>query len=805
MSRFSTALVRCVVLVVLTGSVLTGQVMGAEAPATAALPDSVKSFLTNHCVACHDGEDGEGGLDLTASRGDLNAPGELAQWTRIFDRVKAHEMPPKDADQPNQKNVDSFLDATGKWLTEYQRDQWQALGRVRGRRLTNLQLERTLHDLLCIDIPLASLMTEEPRTNGFPTVADGQPMSHFQIQKHLEVVDVALDEAFRRAVSPNDEWKKTLPAKDLVRRNPRRRTREPEMIDGKAVTWASTLVFYGRLPSTTAREDGWYRFRVKASALKAPETGGVWCTVRTGACVSSAPLMAWVGSFEATDKPQEWTFECWLPKGHMLEIRPGDRTLKQARFAGGQVGTGEGGPQNVPGVALESVEMERIHRGAGNWLLRRSLFGELKIDPAGNKQAARLVSENPAADVASLMHAFAEKAFRRPVTQDEVAPYLEMVLGQIVDGVPLLDALQGGYRAILCSPRFLYFHETPGPLDDYAIASRLSYFLWNTMPDNQLLKMAASGKLTKPWAVKQQVERMLADDRGKNFVRDFAADWLDLRLIDFTEPDPRLHRDFDIVVQQSMLDETHTYLQTMLDDNLSVEMLIDSDFTFLNSRLARFYRIDGVTGDAIQQVALKPEHHRGGLLTHGAILKVTANGTTTSPVIRGLWVSERLLGVHVPPPPENVPAIEPDIRGAKSIRDMLARHRAEDSCASCHVKIDPPGFALENFNPAGQWRNTYYTGKWKKNFRPKPIDASYDLPDGRHFEDFRSFQKLVLAEPEVLASNLTEKLITYGTGTPVTFADRSAVDEIVQQTAESGHGFRSLIAAVASHHLFTTK
>lgn len=806
MSGLSVSIFRALIVVILFGATTKVHAAdGQEKASPVEFPDAVKAFLVEHCVACHDGEDGEGGLDLTALHGTLDAPGEMDRWIRIFDRVRAGEMPPRDADRPKQKAVGEFLGATRKWLSTHQRQQWQTLGRVRGRRLTNLQLERTLHDLLSIDIPLASLMAEEPRTNGFTTVADGQPMSHFQIQKHLEVVDVALDEAFRRAVSPNDEWEKTFSAKELVRRNPKRRTREPEMLNGKAVTWASPLVFYGRLPGMTARQDGWYRFKVKASALKAPESGGVWCTVRSGRCVSSAPLMSWVGSFEATAKPQEWTFECWLLKGHMLEIRPGDRTLKQARFGGGQVGTGEGGPQNVPGVALESVEMQRVHRSGGNWLLRRSLFGELKLAPAKKNESAKLISDNSQADAEKLMHAFAERAFRRPLARKEVSPYTQMVLADLNAGTPLLDALRGGYRAVLCSPRFLYFHEAPGPLDDHAVASRLSYFLWNTMPDAQLLKQAAAGKFTKSWGVQQQIEWMLADDRGKNFVRDFAAEWLDLSLIDFTEPDPRMFRDFDIVVQQSMLNETHAYLQTMVDENLSVTNLIDSDFTFLNSRLARFYRIDGVAGDELQQVALKPEDHRGGLLTHGAILKVTANGTTTSPVIRGLWVSERLLGVHVPPPPENVPAIEPDIRGAKSIRDMLAKHRADASCASCHVKIDAPGFALENFNPAGQWRNTYYVGKWKRNFRPKPIDASYDMPDGRHFEDFRSFQKLVTSQPKVLAHNLAEKLITYGTGTPVTFADRYAVEQIVERSAKSDFGFRSLLAAVASHRIFMTK
>ncbi|NQV23918.1 MAG: DUF1587 domain-containing protein, partial [Rhodopirellula sp.] len=384
------------------------------------MPDAVKVFLSDHCVACHDGEDGKGGLDLTGLQGTLDAPGEMARWIRIFDRVRAGEMPPKDADPPKQKEIGEFLGATREWLSTHQRQQWETLGRVRGRRLTNLQLERTLHDLLGIDIPLANLMAEEPRTNGFTTVADGQPMSHFQIQNHLEVVDTALDEAFRRVALPNTDWKKHYSAKELARSNPSRRTREPEMIDGKAVTWSSGLVFYGRLPTTTAREDGWYRFKVKASALKAPEGRGVWCTVRVGKCVSSAPLMAWAGAFEATAKPQEWTFECWLPKGEMLEIRPGDRTLKSARFSGGQVGTGEGGPQNVPGVAIESIEMERVHHGGGNWQLRRSLFGDFKVTPAKNKQPAVLVSENPKADAAALMQAFAQRAFRRPLAQDEV-------------------------------------------------------------------------------------------------------------------------------------------------------------------------------------------------------------------------------------------------------------------------------------------------------------------------------------------------------------------------------------------------
>jgi hypothetical protein len=403
------------------------------------------------------------------------------------------------------------------------------------------------------------------------------------------------------------------------------------------------------------------------------------------------------------------------------------------------------------------------------------------------------------------MRQFANRAFRRPVAAEDVAPYIGMAHEALDGGGSLLEALRGGYRALLCSPRFLYFHENPGLLDDYALASRLSYFLWNTMPDAELLKLAASGRLSDKRVLRGQAERMLADERGQNFVKDFASEWLDLSLIDFTEPDRKLHPQFDIVVQQSMLDETHAFLQTLLDDNLSVGNLIDSNFTFLNSRLARFYEIDRVNSDELTRVELRPEDHRGGLLTQGAILKVTANGTTTSPVIRGVWVSERLLGQHVPPPPAGVPAIEPDIRGATSIRDMLAKHRSQASCAACHTKIDPAGFALENFDPAGQWRDNYLAFDRGRRSRGTKIDASYELSDGRRFENIDGFQKLVLSQPETLARNVAEKLLTYGSGAPITFADREAVEQIAHRAGDSNYGFRSLLLALIEHPIFLSK
>ena len=766
-------------------------------------PESAQKFLKAHCQDCHSGDSAEAGFDVMALKPELSDPAGLLRWIRIYDRVKTGEMPPPDAsDLPAEERAKFVADA-GQWIGDFQRGEWQKEGRTRGRRLTNLQLERTLHDLLGIDIPLADRLPEESKTNGFTTVADGQSLSHFQLEQHLGVVDSALDEAIRRAVSPPDETKKDLSAREISRRRARSRTREPELIDDTAVVWSSRLIFYGRVPATTARESGWYRFTIKASALKSPAEHGVWCTVRRGPCVSSAPLLGWVGAFEATSEPKTVTYETWLPKGEMLEIRPGDTTLKMARFQGGQVGTGEGGPQNVPGVAIHSITMERIHKGPANEEIRARLFCDLEVRT--NKGKAELIAEDPKEASASLMLQFANRAFRRPVSSEEVAPYVAMVDESIEQGTPLLDAIRGGYRALLCSPRFLYFHETPGRLDNYAIASRLSYFLWNTMPDAELLKLAAAGRLGEKPVLRAQVNRMLADDRGKNFVKDFAAEWLDLNQIDFTEPDRRLYPQFDIIVQQSMLDETHAFLQAMLKEDLSVENLIDSGFTFLNSRLARFYDIDRVETDELTKVKLEPEDHRGGLLTHGSILKVTANGTTTSPVIRGVWIAERLLGEHVPPPPASVPAIEPDIRGATSIREMLAKHRSDASCASCHVKMDPPGFVLETFDPAGRWRENYPAFERGRRTRGPKIDPSYALADGRRFADLDEFQQLILSQPESLAQNVAEKLLTYGTGAPVTFADRQAVEDIARQAADKNYGFRSLLLALVEHPIFLSK
>ena len=768
-------------------------------------PPAVTAFLTQHCIDCHRGKEAEAGFDVTAITVDSESPGGDRPWAALIDRVADGEMPPPDASDLAPKDRDAFVATAGDWIRETIHMRDSKLGRVRGRRLTRRELERSLHALLGIDIPLAEQIPQEGRPGGFTTVADRQTISHHQLTSHLAVVDLALAEAFRRALVPRKPLHRDLSPPAIVRTNPKARCREPELWQGKAVVWSGGPIYYGRLPCTTAPKDGWYRFDVTISAVKPPETNGVWCSVHTGLCVSSAPQLQYVTAFEATDKPRSITFECWLPRDHMLEIRPGDATLPKGRFEGGQVGAGEGDPQNVPGLAIERIVMEEISRGPDAAAVRTLLFGDVALVPNGDGTRLQPKPPKKDSDLTRLVRLFAERAFRRPVSSGDIQPYQQLVRDLYRDDTPFVDTLRAAYRAILCSPRFLYFVEEPGLLDDHALATRLSYFLAGGPPDAKLGALADSKKLGTPATLRRETDRLLQGDGLTRFVEAFAAEWLDLDQIDFTQPDPKLYPGFDAIVQAAMLAETRRTLAEAIEKNHPVAWLVDADTTWVNDRLAQFYQLPDVPGDAIQRVRLAAATHRGGLLSQGAILKVTANGNNTSPVVRGVWIGERILGDEIRPPPGGVPAIEPDIRGTTTIREQLERHRADASCASCHRTIDPPGFALENFDPSGRWRDTYLVMKGGNRKVGPKVDPSSTLPDGTSFTSFEQFRALVAARPDRLARSLASHLLVYGTGGTLSFADREAVEAIVKDAAKDAYRIRSILHGVVTSPVFRTK
>ena len=785
------------------------------------LPGSTGRFLRTHCRDCHAGKAAEGGFDvdeLVATRAfDPHAPEGDAHWSRVIDRVAAGEMPPPDAATVPDAKRAAFVQTASGWLRDSVRARDAAYGRVRGRRLTRHQLERSLQALLGIDIRLADMLPEEIRPGDYSTVADRQTTSHHQLERHLAVVDAALDEAFSRALDPPFAVHRDLDAEAIARRNPRSRCREPEIREGRAVVWTGNVTYYGRLPAVTSPRDGWYRFRVTVAGIKPPAHGGVWTTVHTGPCVSSAPLLEFVTAFEALPEPRSIEFTAWLPRGHMLEIRPGDAALPRGKFAGGQIGTGEGEPQHVPGIAIDRVEMERIFLGPDDDGVRSLLFGDVPCVADGNHGGRRPVASTPEADLVRLLADFARRAFRRPPVEGDLDGIVALARQTLADDGDFAAAVRAGYRAILCSPRFLHFTETPGPLDDHAIATRLSYFLTGGPPDAKLAAAADAGRLRDSAERRRQADRLLTGPGGRRFIEDFAAEWLDLDQIDFTEPDRKLFPEYDAIVQRALLAETHAFLEECLRDDLPVTRLVAADHAHLDSRLARFYRIPDVAGDELRPVRLPPESHRGGLLTQGAVLKVTANGNNTSPVVRGVWVLERLLGHKLHPPAAGVPAIEPDIRGSTTVREQLAKHRADAACASCHRQFDPLGFALEQFDPAGQWRDSYVRIGKKGRERGRPVDAADVLSDGRAFSGIDEFKTLLAADPVPLARSLAGHLLVYGTGGRLSFADREAIEEIVATATPAGGGppasderhadagVRSLVLAVVAHPIFASK
>lgn len=383
---------------------------------------------------------------------------------------------------------------------------------------------------------------------------------------------------------------------------------------------------------------------------------------------------------------------------------------------------------------------------------------------------------------------FAEQAFRRPVTDAQIAPY-----------VRLADNTTGtrAYAAILCSPRFLYFYEDPGKLDSYALASRLSYYLWNSMPDKTLFELAAADKLTDEDALAGQVERMLKDKKADLFINNFLRQWLHLENITLLPPDEKKFKTFyDDALEDAFTTESFMVFKYMLEENRPVSEFLSADYTFINNDLAEHYGLDKVDKYDFKKVTLK-DRRRGGLLTQGAVLTSTSNGVETSPVLRGIWVLQNILGLRKPKPPPNIPALAVDTRGTRTLRQQLSAHTKSSRCATCHRHIDPLGFALENFDAIGGWRE-----KYENNAR---VDTSGRLPSGQKFRNIGEFKKALLARKDSFTQGLVSKFLTYATGRKMLGTDRSEIKKIAGQLKRKGYGLRDLILHTTASKIFLTR
>jgi hypothetical protein len=430
-------------------------------------------------------------------------------------------------------------------------------------------------------------------------------------------------------------------------------------------------------------------------------------------------------------------------------------------------------------------------------------------------------SQNPHQDATRLLKNFMTAAYRQPVEDADAQRFVALFDDQFAKGRGFARSMLSAYTAVLASPHFVFIEEQSGRLDDMALAARLSLFLWNSTPDATLRDLADRHELHKPDVLRAQTQRLLDDPRSRRFVDAFTDYWLDLRKIDETSPSSTIYNDYELddPLKFAAVDETRLFFAELIRANLPARNIVDSDFTFLNERLAKHYDIPGVEGAAMRKVMLPRDSLRGGVMTQAAVLKVTANGTTTSPVIRGHWITERILGIETPPPPPTVKAIEPDIRGAVTIRQQLDKHRADPSCASCHRIMDPAGFALESFDVMGAFRQRYravakdvppvdgfgMNGQKLEFHWGLPADCAGELPDGRQFKDVRELKKMLVGDQTVLARNLVRQLSIFATGAPVRFSDRPEIESVLTRAKASEYGVRSLIEELVQSELFLNK
>jgi hypothetical protein len=850
----------------------------------AAAEERPTSFLEAHCYECHDAAAHKGGLDLSSLEWKLADREIFARWVKVFDRVQAGEMPPRDRDRPAAAELKQFTSGLRGALVSADRERQTPQGRRVVRRLTRAEYENTIRDLFGLSgIALQGGLPADGSAHGFDKHTEALDISHVNVAKYVEAADHVLNMAIATQPTPPVVHKQRISLTNpgagvahvmlygeaLLLKDKKPHPEYPPAGDyphidqgahqrmGMYNTDATVGLFRHEDESFqpyflefACLYPGQYRIRISLWSFQwdkgqvLPARGieaGRLSAVQLNADGRHTGHPSYViGYYDAPSlEPKVHEFTHWLNYKETLGFNA-------ASLAPGAPTRGKGHAMGFtgPGIACDYLEIEGPLHEVWPPESHRLLFGDLPLgqykpeDHPGERPPARkplrqevihvinrpdpeqgmwtVESKQPLADADRLLAAFLPKAFRRPVSEAVRQAYVAQVDARLKAGDCFETAMRYAYRAALCSPDFLYHIEPAGDLDDYAVACRLAYFLWNSAPDERLTQLAAEGKLRDAGVLDQEIERLLRDPKSQRFVEDFLGQWLKLRQIAATDPDRKLYPEFSAYLQDSMVGETRAYFRELLEKNLAASYLVKSEFAMLNEKLAKHYGIDGVHGSQIRRVDVPADSARGPFLTQASILKITANGTTTSPVPRGAFVLSRLLGQPPDPPPANVPAIEPDVRGAKTIREQLDKHRADPACASCHVKMDPPGFALEAFDVIGGFRTRYRSiGEGDPaprgnidpfigiGFRLGPaVDATGELPDGRKFHDAVELEKLLAAQPEKLLRNMAEQLLVYGTGREVLFADREEIEQVVAATQREGGGLRTLLHQVVQSSLF---
>jgi hypothetical protein len=751
---------------------------------------NIEPFFRQHCLDCHDGAEPDGDFSLTELGYDPSISGDAAaQWQKVSQKLILGEMPPKDEPRPKQDELDAVIERVNSELQRSARILRSKGGNeVVFRRLNKRQFNGTVHDMFGLEGDFTSKFPDDGTEHGFNNIGSGLILSASQLQSYMAIADDILDKAIVTGERPlthtssftlndvNPEFRRTLRSKH----------------EGDGVI----VMRYGfpKIRSKAAPIDGKYRLRVTAYAVR-NNGRHLRLEIQHGTFRNRSVIPPLDGQLEVADaKPKTFEFVASLKKREVFALFPPDLTNWMREE---DVKAYDG-----PGIAIKKIEVEGPLFDSWPPQSHRVIFGD------------SIKNDHSDEEVAKILNRFASSAFRRPAPEPEVQAYLDLYQQARSDGDECLTALKHSLKAILCSPRFLYLYEEPGKLDDFALASRLSYFLWCGPPDDELLSLAARKQLSKPNTLRQQIARMVADLRTNRFVNDFTGQWLSVDQVGEMLPDTRLYPEYDTYLERSMREETQQFFREVLVNNLSIDNFIDSDFAMLNDRLAKHYGISDVEGGKIRRFKLPPDSHRGGLLTQASILTVTSNGTTTSPVVRGVWMLENILGQPSLPPPPISTDIEPDIRGATTIKEQLARHRTIAQCNVCHRKIDPYGLALESFDVVGGWREHYRKVKpgakpsTRKRFDlyvqgPK-VESFADAPNFGKFDGFHSFRRLLMKNRHLVVRCVTEKMMTYALGRGLDIADDDTIDSIVNNLKQQNHGLQALVEQIVLSREFQT-
>jgi hypothetical protein len=851
---------------------------------TSLLAAPPSAFLEQYCYDCHDAETKKGDLDLTTLTFDAQ---HVDLLVKVHDAVERGEMPPKKKKQPAEAEKAEFVQELNAKLMAMTAP--APGGRIRLRRMTRVEFQNTLQDLLALPrLDVVGLLPADGRVAGYDKIAGALDISPAHLAAYEEAVEKALDAAIATRSTPPRVFKKRIYPAGLFKfggnlvqgqfvllkdklpdpalpvrggfedkqghvgdAGPDLEERKKQFEAVKAAKSESAvgllnpnLAGYEAAMNVSPIYAGLYRMKLSLWGFQwnagkpepGPDQAAVLRAHEEGKQQEGGRLLR---AFTAPSmKSNETEITEWLDAHESIVFDPVSIPWNGLRI--GQV-AGRAKKHVGPGVAIDWFEIEGPLNASWPPESHKRLFGDLPITtmttsdvippqrdevrsiggyvpsmhfdltPQERKPPLETVqSTQPEADARKLLTTFLPKAFRREVAPDEIEPYLALLKSRIAAKDCFEDAMRRVYVAVLTSPEFLFHSIEPKPT---TLASRLSYWLWNGPPDAQLL----AADLRKPEVLHREVDRLLADKRSERFIDDFAHQWLELSRLDETTPDPQLYPEYRFLLHEGMAAETRSFLRELIQNDLPITHLLKPGFAMLTQRLAEHYGIAGVTGVEVRKVSLPADSLRGGLLGQSAIHKLTANGTTTSPVKRGVWVMDRLLNDPAPPPPPGVSAVDPDTRGTTTVREQLAKHRADTNCAACHAKIDPAGFALEAFDPIGGLRDRYRSnGKgdeppekgqtpWRVSYKlGPPVDPSGELPDGRIFNGPSGLRDILTSDPDKLARAFVAHLSRYATATEVTFADRTEIRRIVDSTKRSGHGLRSLIHALAESELFNT-